>query len=199
NESLKLAEELIASKNEKIKGQGYLLKGSALSKLGKSTQGLKEYSKGLKLIYPGIETKEMNELIADHPAFQRPDADDTPNPVMAERHFGEGLHLYWDQKYPEAEAQFTQAVKYYSKDPRFWYYRGLAQYPQKKKRAAIDSFEEGARLESKAALNNPDAVREVNASLERIQGELRQYLNEFRYRAAAEPEEKAKKQAPDKE
>ena len=186
NETLKLAEELIASKNEKIRGQGYLLKGSALSKLGKRSQGLQEYSKGLKLIYPGIETKDMNELIADHPAFQRPDADANPNPIMAERHFGEGTHYYWAKQYPQAEAQFAQALKYYDRDARFEYFLGLAQLHQKtklKRDAAMFSFERGAHLEARAAANNPDAVRDINASLERIQGELRQYLNSQRYKA----------------
>jgi TolA-binding protein len=192
NETLKLAEELIASKNDKIKGQGYFVKGSALSKLGKRTEGLKEYSKGLKLIYPGIATKEMTDLIQDHPAFQQPDVAGTPNPLMAERHFGEGIHFYWSKQYPQAEAQFRQAVKYYDKDARFQYYLGLSQLQQKtklKRDAAIYSFEQGARLEAKLASTNPDAVREVNASLERIQGELRQYLNSYRYKAmSAEPD-----------
>ncbi len=192
NETLKLAEELIASKNDKIKGQGYLVKGSALSKLGKRTEGLKEYSKGLKLIYPGIATKEMTDLIQDHPAFLQPDVAGTPNPLMAERHFGEGIHFYWSKQYPQAEAQFRQAVKYYDKDARFQYYLGLSQLQQKtklKRDAAIYSFEQGARLEAKLASTNPDAVREVNASLERIQGELRQYLNSYRYKAmSTEPE-----------
>jgi hypothetical protein len=194
NETLKLAEELIASKNLKIQGQGYLLKGSALSKLGKRTEGLKEYSNGLKLIYPGIETKEMNELIADHPAFQQPDTSNIPNPIMAERHFGEGMHFYWTKQYPQAEAQFRQAVKYYDKDARYQYYLGLSQLLQKtklKRDAAIFSFETGARLEAKMASTNPDAVREINASLERVQGELRQYLNGHRYKAkSGEPEAK---------
>ena len=44
-------------------------------------------------------------------------------------------------------------------------------------------MEKDADLEARAALSNPDAVREVNASLERIQGELRQYLNNYRYKA----------------
>ena len=46
------------------------------------------------------------------------------------------------------------------------------------------------------ASTNPDAVREINASLERIQGELRQYLNGFRYDAKlTEPETKDTKDA----
>jgi hypothetical protein len=39
-------------------------------------------------------------------------------------------------------------------------------------------------------LTNPYATREVNQSLERIQGELRQLLNYYRYRPSTEPEAK---------
>jgi len=191
NETLKLADELIKSTNDKIKGQGYLLRGSAISKMGKRTEGLKEYAKGLRMVYPNIETKELQQLIDDHPAFQLPDTSE-PNPIIAERFFGEGIHFYWAKKYPDAEAQMQQAIRYYEHDPRFWYYLGLAQWQQKtiaKRDAAIHSFELAARLEVKNSLTNPDTVRDVNASLERIQGELRQTLNEHRYKITnPEPE-----------
>jgi tetratricopeptide (TPR) repeat protein len=191
-ETMELAQELIASKNDKIKGQGYLLLGSALSKLGKRTEGLKEYSKGMQLLYPGIQTGEMKTLIDDHPAFQQPDSANSADPILAERHFGEGMHLYWSKQYPQAEAQFRQAVKYFDRDARYQYYLGLAQYNQRtkmKRDAAYFSWEQGARLEAKAA-TNPFAVREINATLERVQGEQRQLLNSFRYKAAEEAEAK---------
>ncbi len=187
------ADKLKNSKSKKLQGQGYCLMGAALSKLGKRTEGLKEFARGLELLYPGIETKEINDLIAEHPAFQQPDVSNVPNPVMAERHFGEGMHLYWSKKYEEAEAQFRQSVKYYDKDARYQYFLGLAQLHQRtkvKRDAAIYSFEVGARLEAKAVLTNPYATREVNQSLERIQGELRQLLNYYRYRPSTEPEAK---------
>ena len=103
------------------------------------------------------------------------------------------MHLYWSQKYVEAEAQFRQSVKYYDKDARYQYFLGfslLHQRTRQKRDAAIFAFETGARLEAKAVLTNPSATREVNQSLERIQGELRQYLNQYRYRPSTEPETK---------
>ena len=194
NETIKLAQDLINSKNDKLKGQGYMLMGSALSKLGKRTEGLKEYAKGLKLVYPGIETKEIETLINDHPAFQQPDISGTPNPVMAERHFGEGMHLYWSKDFEKAEAQFKTAVKYYDRDARYQYYLGLSQLAQKskaKRDAAYYAFEVGARLEAKSVTTNPYAARDINMSLERIQGPVRELLNGFRYKAL-DPEADAK-------
>jgi TolA-binding protein len=190
-ETIDLANQLIASKTDKIKGQGYLILGSALSRQGKRTEGLKEYTKGLKLVYPGIESDELAKLVAEHPAFQQPDAGGN-DPILAERHFGEGYHLYWAKKYPEAEAQFKKAVALFDKDARYQYFLGLAQYQQKtkaKRDAAYFSWEQGARLETKAA-TNPFAVREINAALERVQGNERQLLNSYRYKAAEEAEAK---------
>lgn len=198
DETIKLAKELIDSKNDKLKGQGYMLLGSALSKRGKRTEGLKEYAKGLKLVYPGIETKEIDQLINDHPAFAQPDIAGTPNPVMAERHFGEGMHLYWSMDYEKAEAQFKSAVRYFDRDARYQYYLGLSQLAQKtklKRDAAYYAFEVGARLEAKAVTSNPYAARDINMSLERIQGPVREVLNSFRVKAL-DPEAETKTPTP---
>jgi TolA-binding protein len=184
------ARKLIASDDKDLKGAGYLALGKALSKMGQRTQGLKAYAEGMRLLYPGMSTKDLKELIDQHPAFKQPESE-APNPLIADRHFGEGLHLYWEKKFSDAEAQFRQAVRYFDKDARYWYFMGLAQHQQKKKADAIYSFDKGAKLETLAAQSNPDAVRDVNVSLERIQGELRQLLNTYRYKAATgEVEEK---------
>jgi hypothetical protein len=178
----KIAKDLIDSKNKQIKGQGHLMLGQAYSKLGRRTEGLKEIARGLELLYAGDATKELSRMIAEHPAFSQPDVTNNPNPVLAERHYGEGLHHYWAKEYPQAEAQFKQAVRYFNQDARYQYFLGLAQLAQKsklKRDAAIFSFEQGARIEAR----NPGAIREINLGLERIQGELRQQLNSYRYKA----------------
>jgi hypothetical protein len=157
---------------------------------------LRAYAEGLRLLHKGISGKELQQMIDEHPAFQQPDVSDTPNPVMSERHFSEGLHMYWAGQYVQAEMQFRQAVKFYNKDARYYYYLGMAQIGQKtnaKRSAGIYSFEQGARLEAQNASTNPLVVRDINASLERVQGELRQTLNSYRYKAAGgttEPEAK---------
>jgi hypothetical protein len=184
-ESIELAKKLIQSANPKIKGQGYMILGQALSKKGKRTEGMREYVKGLELLFPGTQSKEMSTLLEEHPAFQQPDASRT-EPALAEQFFGQGLHLYWTRNYAEAEIQFKQAVQYYNQDARYQYFLGLSLLPQKgslKRDAAYHAFETGARLE---AANRP-SMGEVNASLERIQGPLRNYLNSFRQRALLAP------------
>ena len=121
-------------------------------------------------------------MIEEHPAFQQPDAAKAPSAYLAEVHFGKGLHQYWSQRYADAEAQFKQAAGFFSQDARYQYYLGLAQYAQQskaKREAAFYSFEQGARLEA----DNRPPVAEINASLERVQGDLRKVLNSIRSKA----------------
>jgi hypothetical protein len=183
-ESIKLAQELMASDDPKIKGQGHVLYGQALSKQGRRTEGLREVAKGMSLLYPDRPARDLGKLLDEHPAFQHPDASKQPNPVVAERFFGLGLHHYWERRYPEAEVQFKQAVGHFDLDARYQYFLGLAQLAQKKRDAAYYSFEKGARLE---AQGNPRTTDEINFSLERVQGDLRRLLNEFRLRVLTRP------------
>lgn len=186
SESIKLARELIDSTNPKIKGQGYMLLGQALAKQGQRTEGIREYLKGMEMLFPGMASKDMAKLLEEHPAFQQPDAAKAPSAYLAEVQFGKGLQFYWTRQYPQAEVHFKQAAGFYSHDARYQYFLGLAQYAQKsstKRDAAVYSFEQGAKLE---AANRPP-VSEVNSSLERIQGDLRKLINTFRAKAIELP------------
>jgi hypothetical protein len=181
-ESIELAQKLINSADPRIKGQGYLLLGQAYTKQGKRTEGLQLYAKGLQLAFPGAPTKDLLKLVEDHPAFQVGERAGPPNSFLAERHFGRGLHLFWQAQYPAAEEEFRKAVTYFDQDARYQYYLGLARLQQNskaKQEAARFNFEQGSRLEAE---NHPGPVM-VNASLERLQGQLRQYLDEYRQRA----------------
>lgn len=190
-ESIQLAEELIKSDDPRVKGQGYMLLGQALAKKGRHTEGMKEYVKGLQL-YLGKggdpkalkQAKDLLSLMENHPAFQQPDVSTKANPILAEQFFGKGLHLYWSRDYAGAEIQFKQAVFYYGLDARYQYYLGLSQLAQGtklKRDAAYHAFEKGGKLEAE---NRPSTI-EINASLERLQGPLRDFLNTFRQKALA--------------
>jgi tetratricopeptide (TPR) repeat protein len=181
-ESIDLAKELIKSSNPKVKGQGYLLLGQARARQGKRTEGLQLYVKGLELVHPGIASKDLDRMIQDHPAFQTPDTLTRPNAFFAERQFGQGLHEYWNKRYAKAEEHFNAAVGFYKQDARYFYYLGLARYEQEKREAAVFALEQGARLE---ADNHPPAA-EVNLSLERLQGNMRRFVDQFREKALLE-------------
>ena len=91
--------------------------------------------------------------------------------------------MFWIRNYPEAEAQFRKALLYFNQDARYFYFLGMSQLAQKgnlKRDAANFAFEQGARLE---AANRP-GLTDVNASLERVQGSLRAYVDSFRQKKA---------------
>jgi hypothetical protein len=182
-ESIKLANELIQSPDAKTRGEGYILLGGAQAKLGKKTEGLKNFVKGLELINPGMGIKDLAKIIESHPAFYQPDVAMQSNPVQAERNFGKGLEFFWAKKYDKAEEEFKNAVGMFDQDARYRYFLGMSRYLQntKEKKAQAESdFEQGARLEA----NRKPGAREINSSLERIQGDLRRVLNAYREKMA---------------
>jgi tetratricopeptide (TPR) repeat protein len=125
----------------------------------------------------------MGKLVGEHPAFQQPDTSH-PNPVLAEQFYGKGLHQYWSRNYGEAEALFKQAIQYYNQDARYQYYLGLSLLGQKgnvKRDAANFALEQAARLEA----GNRPSMAEVNASLERLQGPMRAYVDSYRQKAVS--------------
>ena len=179
-ETIALARQLLAeSKDKRTQAQARMLLGEALSRAGHRTEGLREYAKGLEMLQPGAN---FLKLLDEHPAFQTTDSDLRANPILAEKHFGMGLHLYREGRPIEAESQFKQAIDYFDKDARYWYWIGLCQLeqPSRAKRESVAfSWEQASRLESNSRPNTD----EVNRSLERIQGPRRVLLDSYRSRS----------------
>ncbi|MCI0457131.1 MAG: hypothetical protein L0Z62_09145 [Gemmataceae bacterium] len=188
----KQANEMINSGNKKTQGEGYMLLGHLQYKRGDRTEGLQTYLKGLRMAFPGKlpDDREMVEelkgIIESHPGLQRPGSPERPNPQLAERHFGKGLELYWARQFAGAEKEFVQAINYFDQDARYQYFLGLARWQQntkKKREAAAWDFEVAARLE---AQRRPHTYH-INASLERVQGPVRQVLSDFREKLGVGP------------
>ncbi len=178
-ESIEIAKELMASKDSKVKGRGSMLLGSALAKQGRRTEGLRLYIEGLKLVYPGKDMADLLKMVEEHPIFQQPDVTTRPNQYLAEYHYAQGRQFYFDRDYDRAEAHLKQAVTYFDKDARYWYFLGLAQVAHctRIKRDAADlSFIRAGKLEAQ----NMPHPSVVDISLERIQGPLRQALDRYR-------------------
>jgi len=89
--------------------------------------------------------------------------------------FNRAIDLYFAGRYPEAEAALANATRQDGNDARYWYFLGLSRLAQGKAGAA-EAFQKGAAQESRSL---PPA-REINAALEKVQGEARRALNGFR-------------------
>src|SRR5262249_55348216 len=118
-------------------------------------------------------------IVQNHPGLRQPPTAEMPNPKLAEQYWGTGLSHFWAKRYPEAEKAFFQAAKYDATDARYRYFLGMAQWQQNlaiKRDDARNNFKAGGDLE-RAGKPASDAV---NTALERIQGDLRQTVNEYR-------------------
>jgi hypothetical protein len=101
------------------------------------------------------------------------------DPLTADKHYATGLNRYFARRYADAEKDFEQAVENNGQDARFYYFLGLSRLMQNKRREALADFEQGALLEQQ---DRPGQVA-VSKALERIQGTVRQIINEVRERA----------------
>lgn len=184
DEAIRLAREaadLARTSRDPRAFEAYLVLGEALARKGKWTDGLFGFVEGMKVLCPEYGPR-LAVLVADHPAFKRPDAIRPPDPLRAEGFFGRGLRLYFERRYDEAEKEFFEAVRFSDQDARYLYFLGLTRLAQGKRDLALEDFRLGARLE---ALEKP-ARAAVSFSLERVQGPHRRLLNQFRDRAERE-------------
>lgn len=143
---------------------------------GKWTDALNFYAKELRKVIRRDQADLLLELLEKHPAFHRPYSRAVQNPLAAEAHYAVGLRLYWERKYADAEKEFYISIEDFDQDARFFYFLGLTRLAQGKRDEAFTNFEQGARLEQQ---NRPGPVA-VNEALERVQGRIRQVLNERR-------------------
>jgi tetratricopeptide (TPR) repeat protein len=186
-ESIKLAKEMLKSPDPKTRGEGHMILGLAYLKLNDRNKAMTEYVKGLEMYHPGAATTELFKMVQDHPAFQQVDIAAQADPQVAARYFGKGLEFFWARRYPEAEKEFYLATQYNKLDARYQYYLGMAllqQKGKKKREQAENAFLAGRSLE---AASRPDSVQ-INASLERLQGDMRRVLNDYRQRPLAAPQ-----------
>lgn len=92
--------------------------------------------------------------------------------------YGSGVHAYFAGDYDRSFAVLTDAIAAGIKDPRAWYFRGLAALRLGRLDEAEADFTEGAERESSGT-----GAWSVSRSLERVQGADRLRLERHRVRA----------------
>ncbi len=90
--------------------------------------------------------------------------------------YGSGVHAYFAGDYAQAYEQLTAAVNAGSRDPRVFYFRGLADLKLGRGPEAAQDFSKGAALESRDA----NKFYNVSKALERVQGAPRVELEKYR-------------------
>jgi hypothetical protein len=106
--------------------------------------------------------------------------------------YGSGVHAYFMGDSLKSHERLTAAIQGGTKDPRAFYFRGLAYLRLGRPEEAVMDFRKGAQLESK----DINRFYNVGRALERIQGSARLQLEEYRAdarMAALEQSEKLRK------
>ncbi len=103
--------------------------------------------------------------------------------------YGSGVHAYFAGEYAKAYEQLTAAIEGGSKDPRAFYFRGLAYLNLGRPTEAAVDFRKGAELESK----DVNKFYDVGKSLERVQGSARLELENYRVAARMAAYEQAER------
>jgi hypothetical protein len=93
--------------------------------------------------------------------------------------YGKGVQEYFSSDYVRAFERLTTAIDAGSRDPRVFYFRGLAYLKLGRTPEAEMDFRKGAELESK----DFNKYYNVGRALERIQGPERQLLESYRVQA----------------
>ena len=95
--------------------------------------------------------------------------------------YGSGVHAYFSGQYQQAMTDLGSAIDAGSKDPRAYYFRGLAAMRMGQESSAQQDFKSGADLEAKTL----ERFYPVSRSLERVQGRDRIAVERFRAQARA--------------
>ncbi len=99
------------------------------------------------------------------------------NTILAEM-YGRGVHAYFSGNYNDAYQILSSSIQGGMKDPRAYYFRGLAASGSGRSYEAEADWQAGAELEATAGANPM-----IGKSLARIQGQSRLKLEEIRRKA----------------
>jgi len=104
---------------------------------------------------------------------------DAQSSQAMEQLYGQGVHAYHSGQMQNAMDAFSQAIQLGSRDPRVYYFRGLAQSGTGNSNAAIADYSIGAQLEASSTGRHYD----VGRALERVQGGMRLEIENARRNA----------------
>ena len=102
--------------------------------------------------------------------------------AVMDEFYGHGVHNFYDRDFFQAMSNLSVAIDGGSRDPRAYYYRGLAKLRTGDTHGAHADLQKGSELESA----DVDQFYPVAKSLERVQGADRSTLERYRALARAQ-------------
>lgn len=95
--------------------------------------------------------------------------------------YGNGVHAYYASDFQRSYDELSQAIEAGSRDPRAYYFRGLAALKLGRLDEGEADFQQAASLEADG--RGPVSSQAISRALERVQGGDRLKLEEYRGRA----------------
>lgn len=96
--------------------------------------------------------------------------------AATEKLYGEGVHAYFANDFEAALKQFDASIAAGNRDPRCYYFRGLANWRLGNADATKADFAAGAKIEA----HNPEMTTTINRSMQRVQGSTRLAIEKYR-------------------
>lgn len=96
--------------------------------------------------------------------------------------YGRGVHAFYSRDFTAAHEELTAAIDQGTKDPRCYYFRGMALERLGRPDEAKADFRKGAELE----LTSDEQIYDIPRSLQRAQGPERIKLEEYRHSVRVE-------------
>ena len=101
--------------------------------------------------------------------------------------YGQGVHAYYDGDFETSAAWLSQAVEGGTRDPRAFYFLGLAHWKLGDQDSASAEFRRGAEIETEGT----EQFFPIDRSLARVQGEARLAIEKARRQARADADARA--------
>jgi tetratricopeptide (TPR) repeat protein len=117
----------------------------------------------------------LREVLERYDTTPVPPEDGEPS-----RHYGHGMHSFWEGHYVEAEKAFADAISLAPGNPLYWYMRAVTHRRLGNEEAAMHDALLGASAERKACLRRDGASLDINRELRRLQGNDRIWLENQR-------------------
>jgi tetratricopeptide (TPR) repeat protein len=117
----------------------------------------------------------LREVLERYDTTPVPPEDGEPS-----RHFGHGMHSFWNGHYVEAHKAFSNAISLAPGNPLYWYMRAVTHRRLGNEEAAKHDALLGASAERKACLRRDSASLDINRELKRLQGRDRIWLENQR-------------------
>ncbi len=117
----------------------------------------------------------LREVLERYDTTPVPPEDGEPS-----RHYGHGMHCFWQGHYVEAQKAFSNAISLAPGNPLYWYMRAVTHRRLGSEERAQHDALLGASAERKACLRRDSASLDINRELRRLQGNDRIWLENQR-------------------